>query len=153
MLWVAKGKQTIKYVYLKNINIPNTTECCGIKGDLIRWPGCVPPPLFSLYTNDWTSSDPTVKLLKVADDTIVIGLIQDGDGSAERLVLWCSSTAVFQSVLVSTLTWGSEAGAHCCYTWSESRLGSTTKDSGSEMKNQMMYYLYSDLCIEKTDKH
>ncbi|KAL0153421.1 hypothetical protein M9458_051259 [Cirrhinus mrigala] len=38
--------------------------------------GCVLSPLlFSLYTNDCTSKDPSVKLLKFADDTTVIGLI------------------------------------------------------------------------------
>ena len=58
--------------------------------------GCVLSPLlFSLYTNDCTSNDPAVKLLKFADDTTVIGLIQDGDESAyrqevDKLVLWCS---------------------------------------------------------------
>ena len=58
--------------------------------------GCVLSPLlFSLYTNDCTSRDPSVKLLKFADDTTVIGLIRDGDESAyrrevERLVCWCS---------------------------------------------------------------
>ncbi|KAI5619464.1 gastrula zinc finger protein XlCGF28.1-like [Silurus asotus] len=58
--------------------------------------GCVLSPLlFSLYTNDCISSDPTVKLLKFADDTTLIGLIQDGDESAykqevKQLVLWCS---------------------------------------------------------------
>ncbi|KAL0152483.1 hypothetical protein M9458_052206, partial [Cirrhinus mrigala] len=47
--------------------------------------GCVLSPLlFSLYTNDCTSKDPSVKLLKFADDTTVIGLIQDGDESAYR---------------------------------------------------------------------
>ncbi|KAL0153380.1 hypothetical protein M9458_051299 [Cirrhinus mrigala] len=47
--------------------------------------GCVLSPLvFSLYTNDCTSKDPSVKLLKFADDTTVIGLIQDGDKSAYR---------------------------------------------------------------------
>jgi len=57
--------------------------------------GCVLSPLlFSLYTNDCTSEDPSVKLLKFADDTTVIGLIRNGDESAyrrevERLVLWC----------------------------------------------------------------
>ncbi len=35
--------------------------------------------LFSLYTNDCTSGDHSVKLLKYADDTTVIGLIRDGD--------------------------------------------------------------------------
>ncbi len=47
--------------------------------------GCVLSPLlFSLYTNDCTSKDPSVKLLKFADDTTLIGLIQDDDESAYR---------------------------------------------------------------------
>ncbi len=58
--------------------------------------GCVLSPLlFSLYTNDCTSKDPSVKLLKFADDTTLIGLIQGGDESAyrqevEQLAVWCS---------------------------------------------------------------
>ncbi|KAK3574182.1 hypothetical protein QTP86_004419 [Hemibagrus guttatus] len=58
--------------------------------------GCVLSPLlFSLYTNDCTSTDPSVKLLKFADDTTVIGLIQDSDESAyrqevEQLAAWCN---------------------------------------------------------------
>ncbi len=58
--------------------------------------GCILfPLLFSLYTNDCTFKDPSVKLLKFADDTPVIGLIQDGDESAyrqevEQLAVWCS---------------------------------------------------------------
>ncbi len=58
--------------------------------------GCVLSPLlFYLYTNDCTSKDPSVKLLKFADDTTVVGLIQDGDESAYRqevkeLAVWCS---------------------------------------------------------------
>ncbi len=58
--------------------------------------GCVLSPLlFSLYTNDCTSKDCSVKLLKFADDTTLIGLIQDGDESAYRqevkdLAVWCS---------------------------------------------------------------
>ncbi len=58
--------------------------------------GCVLSPLlFSLYTNDCTSKDPSVKLLKFADDTTLIGLTQDGDKSAYRqevkeLAVWCS---------------------------------------------------------------
>ncbi len=58
--------------------------------------GCVLSPLlFSLYTNDCTSKDPSVKLLKFADDTTLISLIQDGDVSAYRqevkeLAVWCS---------------------------------------------------------------
>uniref|UniRef100_A0A8C6PEI1 Reverse transcriptase domain-containing protein n=1 Tax=Nothobranchius furzeri TaxID=105023 RepID=A0A8C6PEI1_NOTFU len=59
--------------------------------------GCVLSPLlFSLYTNCCTSSHDSVKLIKFADDTTLIGLISDGDESAyrrevERLVYWCSS--------------------------------------------------------------
>ncbi|KAK3506980.1 hypothetical protein QTP70_033859, partial [Hemibagrus guttatus] len=58
--------------------------------------GCVlSPMLFSLYTNDCTSTNPSVKLLKIADHTTVICLIQDGDESAyrqevEQLAAWCS---------------------------------------------------------------
>ena len=52
--------------------------------------GCVLSPL--LYTNDRTSKNPSVKLLKFADDTTAVGLTQDGDESAYRqeLVQWCS---------------------------------------------------------------
>ncbi|KAK3548134.1 hypothetical protein QTP70_004875 [Hemibagrus guttatus] len=58
--------------------------------------GCVLSPLlFSLYTNGCTSGHQSVKLLKFADDTTLIGLISDGDDSAyrgeiDRLVSWCS---------------------------------------------------------------
>ncbi len=58
--------------------------------------GCVfSPLLFSLYTNDCTCKDPSVKLQKFADATTLIGLIQDGDESAYRqedkeLAVWCS---------------------------------------------------------------
>ncbi len=58
--------------------------------------GCVLSPLiFSLYTNDCTSTNPSVKLLKFADDTTVIGLIQDVYESAyrqevEQLAVWYS---------------------------------------------------------------
>ncbi len=54
--------------------------------------GCVLSPLlFSLYTNDCTFKDPSVKLLKFEDDTTLIGLIQDGDESAyRRLRSWLS---------------------------------------------------------------
>ncbi len=57
---------------------------------------CVFSPLcFSLYINDCTSRDSSVKLLKFADDSTLIGLIQDGDESANRqevkeLAVWCS---------------------------------------------------------------
>ncbi len=58
--------------------------------------GCVLSPLlFFLFTNNCTSKDHSVKLLKFADDTTVIGLIQDCDESAYRqevkeLSVWCS---------------------------------------------------------------
>ncbi len=53
------------------------------------------PLLLSLYTNNCTSKDPSVKLLKFANDTTLICLIQDGDESAYRqevkeLAVWCS---------------------------------------------------------------
>ncbi len=53
------------------------------------------PLLFSLYTNDCKSKDPSVKLRKFADDITPIGLIQDSDESAYRqgvkeLAVWCS---------------------------------------------------------------
>ena len=57
--------------------------------------GCVLSPLlFSLYTNSCTSSHQSVKLLKFADDTTLIGLISGGDETAYRwevdqLVTWC----------------------------------------------------------------
>ncbi len=47
--------------------------------------GCVLSSLvFSLYTNDCTSKDPSVKLLKFSDNTTLICLIQDGDEFAYR---------------------------------------------------------------------
>ncbi len=58
--------------------------------------GCVLSPLlFSLYNERLHIQRPSVKLLKFADDTTVIGLIQDGDESAYRqevkeLAVWCS---------------------------------------------------------------
>ncbi|KAJ0006380.1 hypothetical protein NQD34_013653 [Periophthalmus magnuspinnatus] len=51
--------------------------------------GCVPSPLlFSLYTNCCTSSHDSVKLVKFADDTTLIGLISDSDESAYRRGRW-----------------------------------------------------------------
>uniref|UniRef100_A0AAQ4Q5M4 Reverse transcriptase domain-containing protein n=1 Tax=Gasterosteus aculeatus aculeatus TaxID=481459 RepID=A0AAQ4Q5M4_GASAC len=52
--------------------------------------GCVLSPLlFSLYTNSCISSHQSVKLLKFADDTTLIGLISGG-GESDHLVSWCS---------------------------------------------------------------
>ncbi len=58
--------------------------------------GCVLSPLlFSLCMKDCTSKDPSVNLLKFAEDTTLIGHIQDGDQSAYRqevneLAVWCN---------------------------------------------------------------
>ncbi len=54
--------------------------------------GCVLSPLiFSLYTNDCTSKDPSFKLLKSSDDTTLIGLIQSAyRQEANELAFWCS---------------------------------------------------------------
>ncbi len=58
------------------------------------------PLLFSLYTNDCTAKDPAVKLLKFADDTTLISLIQDGDESAWlRLSSWLAGAVL--------ITWSS----------------------------------------------
>ncbi len=47
--------------------------------------GCaLSPLLFSPYTIDCTSKAPSIKLLKFAEDTTLICLIQDGDESAYR---------------------------------------------------------------------
>jgi hypothetical protein len=59
--------------------------------------GCVLSPLlFTLFTNDCVSSDPSVLVLKFSDDTTVEGLISNDDERAYReevgqLVGWCSS--------------------------------------------------------------
>ena len=58
--------------------------------------GCVLSPLlFSLFTNDSVSSEPSVVMIKFSDDTILEGLIQNYDESAyrgevDRLAGWCS---------------------------------------------------------------
>ncbi|KAF7651059.1 hypothetical protein LDENG_00116650, partial [Lucifuga dentata] len=57
--------------------------------------GCILSPLlFSLYTNSYTSSHQSIKLLKFAEDTTLIGFISGEDESAYRweidhLVTWC----------------------------------------------------------------
>ncbi|XP_070182906.1 uncharacterized protein [Littorina saxatilis] len=58
--------------------------------------GCVLSPLlFTLFTNDCVSTNPSVMVLKFSDDTTVEGLIKDSDELAyrsevDRLVAWCS---------------------------------------------------------------
>ena len=51
--------------------------------------------LFSLFTNDSVSSEPSVVMIKFSDDITLEGLIHNSDESAyrgevERLVGWCS---------------------------------------------------------------
>ncbi|KAK3551070.1 hypothetical protein QTP70_011617 [Hemibagrus guttatus] len=104
---VMKSFERLVLAYLKNITGPlldplqfayraNSTPPPYL-GNFQHAPqGCVLSPLLlSLYTNDCTTTDPSVKLLKFTDDTTVIGLIQDGDESAyrqeiEQLAAWCS---------------------------------------------------------------
>ncbi len=64
------------------------------------------PMLFSLYTNDCTYKDPSVKLLKFADNTTLISLIQDGNESAtdRRLRSWLSGAVL--------TTWSLKPGIH-----------------------------------------
>ena len=50
--------------------------------------GCVLlPSLYSLFTNDCRSSQPSVKIIKFADDTILEGLVKNNDETASVLRL------------------------------------------------------------------
>ncbi len=86
--------------------------------------GCVLSPLlFSLYANDCTSKEPSVKLLKFADDTTLIGLIQKK--AQQRLLYFLRQlrkfnlpqelliqfySAIIESVLCTSITvWFSSA--------------------------------------------
>ncbi len=57
--------------------------------------GCVLSPLlYSLYTHDCVSSHSSTSIIKFADDTVVLGLINNDDETAyldevERLTSWC----------------------------------------------------------------
>ena len=74
--------------------------------------GCVlSPMLFSLYTNDCATDNPSAQRIKFADDTTMPGLISNADESAYRsevdnLVSWCDqnnlelNTGKTQEVLV-----------------------------------------------------
>ena len=66
--------------------------------------GCVLSPLlFTLFTNDCASSDPSVLVVKFSDDTTVVGLVSEGDEGryrreVERLTDWCSDNNLVLNV-------------------------------------------------------
>ncbi len=66
--------------------------------------GCVLSPLlYSLYTHDCVSSHSSTSIVKFADDTVVLGLINNDDEAAyldevERLTSWCQDNCLFLNV-------------------------------------------------------
>ncbi len=66
--------------------------------------GCVLSPLlYSLYTHDCVSSHSSTSIVKFADDTVVLGLINNGDEAAyldevERLTSWCQDNCLSLNV-------------------------------------------------------
>ena len=78
------------------------------------------PLLFSLYTNNCTSNSASVKMLKFADDTTVIGLISDGEESTyrsevEQLVQWCEDNNLILNTTKTKeliIDYGKKAGQH-----------------------------------------
>ncbi len=67
--------------------------------------GCVLSPLlYSLYTHDCVSSHSSTSIIKFADDTVVLGLINNDD---EATYLWRFSTAWYGTVRFGTVHfWG-----------------------------------------------
>ncbi len=66
--------------------------------------GCVLSPLlYSLYTHDCVSSHSSTPIVKFADDTVVLGLINNDDEAAyldevERLTSWCQDNCLSLNV-------------------------------------------------------
>ncbi len=66
--------------------------------------GCVLSPLlYSLYTHDCVSSCSSTSIVKFADDTVVLGLINNDDEAAyldevERLTSWCQDNCLSLNV-------------------------------------------------------
>ena len=62
--------------------------------------GCILSPfLFSVYTNDLVSTDDTVKIIKYADDTLIVGNITKDNANTycseiSRTIKWCSSNGL-----------------------------------------------------------
>lgn len=68
-----------------------TSNICTIS---TGWECVLSPLLFSLYTNDCTAKNPSVTLLKFADDTTIIGLIHNVYKSAYRFNSWLSGAVL-----------------------------------------------------------
>ena len=58
---------------------------------------CISPALFTIYTDDCRSENEYVKIVKFADDTAILGLLNETDASfrlfldeIERFVSWCA---------------------------------------------------------------
>ncbi len=66
--------------------------------------GCVLSPLlYSLYTHDCVPSHSSTSIIKLADDTVVLGLINNDDEAAyldevERLTSWCQDNCLSLNV-------------------------------------------------------
>ncbi len=61
------------------------------------------PLLYSLYTHDCVSSHSSTSIITFADDTVVLGLINNNDEAAyldevERLTLWCQDNCLSLNV-------------------------------------------------------
>ena len=66
---------------------------------------CISPALFTLYTDDCRSECETVKIVKFADDTAILGLLNDSSESfnlfeseIDRFVSWCESHSLHLNV-------------------------------------------------------
>ncbi len=66
--------------------------------------GCVLSPLlYSLYTHDCVSSHSSTSIIKLADDTVVLGIINNNDEAAylddlERFTSWCQDNCLSLNV-------------------------------------------------------
>ena len=66
---------------------------------------CISPALFTLYTDDCRSECDSVKVVKFADDTAILGLLDDSSesfdlfaGEIERFVSWCERHSLHLNV-------------------------------------------------------
>ncbi len=78
--------------------------------------GCVLSPLlYSLYTHDCVSSHSFTSIIKFADDTVVLGLINNDDEAAyleevERLTSWCQDNCLYLNVSKTNASWSWTSG-------------------------------------------